>query len=713
MPGDISALSSRDTQAALPSGATLKKNRYVVGKAIAQGSFGITYRAWDASLKAEVAIKEYLPWDCSAFRDRNGKLQQRSSDGGFKRGLESFLKQVRVLAKFDLPNVARIYDFFKANGTAYMVMSYVSGENLDAYLESRPRPQEKKVLEIVFPLLECLGMLHMESILHRDIKPSNIAMRPNGGPCLLDLGTAREVLSIQQQSSYSSDYSPPERFDKHAKQGPWTDVYALGAVCYRIIAGQQPQSALTRLKAVRSLQPDPLQPAQEVGRGNYRPGFLRAIDYALDLDPTQRPQNTWEWREIMVPTGVEPRMIDRKNGSLLGKLRHLFRPSEQLASRLTRESDSGPTMEAITYSAAVNQATEPHSALQDEEEDTKPAVGIDYLSVEPVEPRSLTEAIRSSQEDERVSVSAHVKHTEDSSSLEDGRTPSVAGSAAAQAQIDLIGTRSSPEDKILNKSDSIEMAGGSFLPEDAGLNLEIQGTAASANSELAKPISQQEAVGPTSTVDNRIQPGSDKSHRSAANEPAAATPITRSIEPSAIPQVSALRHEAKPPLEIPSGVDTLDMEMAPTAKTEGGFDKLFETSRQPSTKRSVGIAEPLLPLETPAHEKEWSNLFDLHERARTTADVYTAKETRLGNSQVKPPASVTKAPVEAAISAIAAHNERARKLFRNHDYAGALDELEVAKTLEPENPMTLANIKRIQQHLQGQNRPIGNPWATS
>lgn len=628
---DANTLVSKATHTALSSGTKLKKDRYEIREILGQGNFGITYGAYDSALRAKVAIKEYLPSRCSVFRDRNDNVKLLSNDRDFKRGLKSFLKEIPTLAKLNHPNIVRISDFFASKGTGYMVVMHESGESLAAFLERYRRLREKKVLEIILPLLDGLEMLHMEGILHRDIKPSNIIVRPGGSPCLLDLGTAQEVISKQHSLFSSSHYAPPERFEQHAEQGPWTDIYALGAVCYRIITGQQPRPALERLKAERSHEPDPLQPAQKIGRGHYRAGFLRAIDYALNLDPNQRPRNTLEWRELVVPTGAKIHSSDRKNGSLLGKLRHLFRSPAQHAWRPAREADSQPAIEAIPASAVVNPAMELRSAPPEEKE-TKPAGGIGYLSEEPAEPPSLPGTERAA-------------------------TP--------------------------------------------------------ARNDLAEPDLLQESALPASATEELIPPRAADELASATTEPTAGLPDTRSIQPSAMPEASAPSPGVKPPPGIPARTDTPDRGTESHTSMAGGLDRLFESSRQPSIARSIGVAEPPPPqAETPRRETGWSGLFELYKPARSAANVFSVKQADVEASQVTRPLEKPEAPKDAATSAIAACNDRAWNLFRAHDFAGALAELEAAKALEPENAMLTANIKRIQQRMQRPAEREADPWET-
>ena len=723
MTEESSALSPEATLNALSPGVKLKANRYEIGEVLGHGDFGITYRARDASLQVGVAIKEYLPWGCSAFRDQHDNLQLRASDRDFKRGLESFVKRIRTLYKFTHPNIVKVYDCFKAKGTAYLVAKYEPGDNLADFLEHQGRLQEKKILEIIFPLLEGLGMVHVEGMVHRDIKPSNIIVRPDGSPCLLDLGVAPEAISKQQLSPSSTNYSSPERLDKHGKQGPWTDIYALGAVCYRIVSGQQPKSALSRLEALQLLKPDPLHPAQEVGKGRYRRGILKAIDCALRLDPAQRPQNTLEWRGMVVPIGVEAQVSERAKGRFLGKLRHMFRSLEQDVSRPTpkAEPELAPALEEAAASASDSPTTESRSALLENNE-ARPTESVDYSADERAESPSSPEVDRLLSE------------------TENGTAPE---SAEFSEPLSLPGEVG--ESLFAHEKAAVPKAAS--IPEPSTPLSEARQVAASARGEHAEPVSKMDAGGPVPATDEPTLPAVGGLPPRPTTEPAVVMPKPRSTVASARTQSTAAPQEVEPSAERPAGVGVPEKEIGSPAKTddalatlfensrdsstaqsgwnreaalpaetpprEPGLDKLFETSGQPSSAQSGGAAEPTRPLETPAQTKDWASLFEVRERPRPTGDIFLAMQPSLEESPVRTPPQETKAAAESPVSAVAAYNARAFELFRDRDYEGALAELEAARALEPENRMLLANIKRIKQQLQGPTEREGDPWATS
>jgi serine/threonine protein kinase len=281
----------------LPAGAQLKE-QYQVEEILGIGGFGITYLARDAVLDYKIAVKEYFPWEL-AFRKPDHSVSPRApvTEQYFNWGLANFLKEARTLARFNHPNIVRVYNFFETNNTAYMVMEYEEGENLGSCLARKGALDEAAVRKILFPILDGLEALHAKNVIHRDIKPSNIFLRTAGIPLLLDFGNARNLDASRDLTVVVSPrYSPPEQFDTQERQGPWTDIYALGVVLYTMVSGYSPVDTSQRIGAVRRNRPDPLTPASEVGKGRYSAPFLRAIDWAMSFERHNRPQSIREWR---------------------------------------------------------------------------------------------------------------------------------------------------------------------------------------------------------------------------------------------------------------------------------------------------------------------------------------------------------------------------------------------------------------------------------
>ena len=267
------------------------------------GGFGITYLARDGNLKRSVAIKEFLPSELSVRRDDSTvePVSENESET-FRWGLDRFLSEARTLARFQHPNIVGVHSVFEANNTAYMVMEYEQGSSLGTVLRDPDNCREEKLRALLMPLLDGLEQVHEAGFVHRDIKPNNLFVRDDGSPVVLDFGSARQALGVETRtltSLVTPGYAPFEQYNATRdgdKQGPWTDIYALGATLYRAVSGKGPVDALTRAGAILKGHKDVLVPATMAGGGRYSVSFLRAIDRSLAFQPEARPQTIGEWR---------------------------------------------------------------------------------------------------------------------------------------------------------------------------------------------------------------------------------------------------------------------------------------------------------------------------------------------------------------------------------------------------------------------------------
>jgi serine/threonine protein kinase len=282
---------------ALPLG-TLLADEYRIDGILGAGGFGITYRARDVRLDIDVAIKEYFPRD---FASRSNTVTVRPRTRGeteqFQWGLSQFIDEARRLARLQHPNIVRCMRYFEANDTGYFVMTFEEGKTLETYF---PRPPAQRDLdELLAPILNALEALHASGIYHRDISPDNILVRDDGSPVLIDFGASRQAMARRTQTVAAivkPGYSPIEQYDRETRQqGAWSDIYALGATIYSVIAGGPPPDALTRVRN------DSYVPAGEAARGAYRKDFLAAVDWALEPDPDHRPVTIREWRRKLLP----------------------------------------------------------------------------------------------------------------------------------------------------------------------------------------------------------------------------------------------------------------------------------------------------------------------------------------------------------------------------------------------------------------------------
>lgn len=283
---------------ALP--AQYRLHWYVLERVLGQGGFGITYLARDSNLDQLVAVKEYLPVDV-ASRKADGAVRSRTGDQHerYRWGLDRFIQEARTLARFDHPNIVRALSVFEANNTAYMVMRFEEGENFAALLERRRTLTESEIKAVLLPILDGLSLVHGAGFIHRDIKPENIHIRSDGTPVLLDFGSARGALGQSRTVTIlvAPGYAPFEQYYANGEaQGPWTDIYGLGATCYRALAGVPPMDAISRSKGVLGSTREVLTPASKLGAGRYSATFLKAVDHALEFAETDRPQSVIAWR---------------------------------------------------------------------------------------------------------------------------------------------------------------------------------------------------------------------------------------------------------------------------------------------------------------------------------------------------------------------------------------------------------------------------------
>ena len=278
-----------------------KLHWYRIEKILGQGGFGITYLAYDFNLDRKAAIKEYLPIEL-AVREGDFSVHPLTDNHGeqFKWGLDRFISEARTLAKFEHPNIVRVLNVFEENNTAYMVMSYEEGESLQELLTRRKTLEEDELMKILLPILGGLDEVHKMGFIHRDIKPANIFIRKDGSPVLLDFGSARQALGVQTKtltSLISPGYAPFEQYySKSDAQGPWTDIYGLGATLYRAVTGLSPADAVDRSRVILQGEQDNFVHATEIGKGRYSDRFLAAIDHALKFKEKDRPQTINEWK---------------------------------------------------------------------------------------------------------------------------------------------------------------------------------------------------------------------------------------------------------------------------------------------------------------------------------------------------------------------------------------------------------------------------------
>ena len=282
---------------------------------VGEGGFGIVYLARDVHLDRVVAVKEFMP---SAFAGRvdGTHVAVRSSNhqATYEAGLRSFINEAKMLARFSHPSLVEVYRFWEGNGTAYMAMRYYDGETLRQHLARGDMVfDEETIAQTMSPVFDALEMLHREQVYHRDIAPDNI-MLAEGRPVLLDFGSARRIIGDGTQALTTvlkPGYAPIEQYvdDGTMKQGPWTDVYALGGVLYHLATGKPPPQAVSRLLS------DPLQPVHAVMGERFSVTFSDAVSKAMAVRVEDRLQNVNELREMLGWNAAQPARVMTLPGS--------------------------------------------------------------------------------------------------------------------------------------------------------------------------------------------------------------------------------------------------------------------------------------------------------------------------------------------------------------------------------------------------------------
>jgi len=288
---------------ALPGGYRIHEFR--IDSVLGEGGFGIVYLARDLQLERTVALKEYMPASLAARGGDLGiSIRSERHRETFELGLRSFVNEAKLLASFDHPSLVKVYRFWEANGTAYMVMPFYEGPTLKALLKQMGAPPDEIWLKgLLAPLLDALEIIHGDHCYHRDIAPDNILLLgAQLKPLLLDFGAARRVIGDATQALtviLKPGYAPVEQYAEvpSMKQGAWTDVYALCAVLYACITGRAPMPSVGRMMK------DDLARVSEVAHGRYSAPFLAAIDAGLSVRPEDRPQTIAALRERLFAAG--------------------------------------------------------------------------------------------------------------------------------------------------------------------------------------------------------------------------------------------------------------------------------------------------------------------------------------------------------------------------------------------------------------------------
>ena len=277
---------------------SILNGRYILGRVLGQGGFGITYIAQDYQTKERVAVKEYFPTE---FAGRtNGthvQIYSEEREAGFAYGKAQFLEEARTLAAVTgSENIVRIHSYFEENGTAYFTMDYVEGLPLDEYLKTRgARLKAAEAAALLLPLMGALDTVHRKGIVHRDIAPDNIIISPEGKARLIDFGAARYSTGEKSKSLdviLKHGFAPMEQYTRRGRQGPWTDVYAMAATYYFALTGKVPPDAIERIAE------DTLEPPSALG-SDLSAGEEQVLLKGLAVQAPERWQTMGEFRAAL------------------------------------------------------------------------------------------------------------------------------------------------------------------------------------------------------------------------------------------------------------------------------------------------------------------------------------------------------------------------------------------------------------------------------
>ncbi|MCR5597823.1 MAG: protein kinase [Lachnospiraceae bacterium] len=282
---------------ALASGTVLA-GQYIIDRVLGQGGFGITYAATDHKTGNKVAVKEFFP-DTMAARQGTTVVSFTGERGeSFAYGKDRFLDEAQTLAQFiGNENIVRIHTYFEENGTAYFVMDYVEGTSFDVYIrEHGGKLDWEETAKILIPVMDALGAVHAKGIVHRDVTPDNIYITKDGGVKLLDFGAARYSLGDKSRSLdvvLKHGFAPKEQYTRRGKQGPFTDIYALGATFYFALTGKRPPDSIDRIEE------DELIPPSRLG-ARISPAAEEAILMAMNVQPQERFQSMKAFKNAML-----------------------------------------------------------------------------------------------------------------------------------------------------------------------------------------------------------------------------------------------------------------------------------------------------------------------------------------------------------------------------------------------------------------------------
>ncbi|TAG87504.1 MAG: FHA domain-containing protein [Oscillatoriales cyanobacterium] len=352
-----SAGSSRSSSYHLPAGALLKQGRYQIEKTLGEGGFGITYKGTDLTSSVKVAIKEL--WPEKAIRQGTSiswpdsiTLQVKQQE------LSKWQREAHYLSRCVHPNIAKVYDWFEDNNTAYIVMEFISGKSLYQILQDEQPLLEERVKRYTIKIAEGLKVVHFHNLLHRGINPDNILIDDRDRAVLIDFGEAREFIpgiTSKMDVTLTPGYSPLEQYSYNAKRWPATDIYALCASMYELLTGETPPPATDRIPSEALIPPRQLRP-------DLSPLIEHIILTGMRMKASERFQTADELIKVLRGSSVTPKLIPLKSVSFI---REIFLDKNRLVVGRSEPGGELPDIDLDGFPDA-NTVSRPHAGIYQE-----------------------------------------------------------------------------------------------------------------------------------------------------------------------------------------------------------------------------------------------------------------------------------------------------------------------------------------------------------
>ncbi|MEO0989998.1 MAG: serine/threonine-protein kinase [Pseudomonadota bacterium] len=345
----------------LKPGTTLLQGQYKIETYLNSGGFGITYLARD-SLDRVVVIKECFPGSFCRRSDTIVRPRSRSHGKEFRSIVKLFVQEARNLARLQHPGIVGVHQVFEDNDTAYMALDFIDGRDLLDIIEDQEEPfSAEEVKDLLLKLLDAIGFVHENNLLHRDISPDNILMDGRGNPVLIDFGAAREEATrasraLSTMLVVKDGYSPQEFYIAGSTQNPSSDLYALGATFYHIIAGEVPPNSQMRLAAVAAAEEDPYIPLTAYHLPGFDDSFLESIDKALSVLPRDRFENAQEWIDHICKSQRRLELLEqaRSDDSIQQTVTNLVASTNRQIEKVIAAGDSSEPLEKSRRGRAVS-----------------------------------------------------------------------------------------------------------------------------------------------------------------------------------------------------------------------------------------------------------------------------------------------------------------------------------------------------------------------